>query len=172
MTIIGDGQMGLVLADALVLRTGVRLWGPFPDQVRDLAETRQSPRRLPGFELPAAVEVEPDAGAALEDAELIINAIPTQFIRPVWERIGGDVPAGAAVVSVSKGIENGTLLRGTEVVLDALGEGPEGTRVTCVLSGPTIAAELARRMPATMVAASHDEATARLVQDLFTVEWL
>ena len=172
VTILGDGQMALVMADALAERgVGVRLWGPFPDQLEKLAETRRSPDRLPGFVLPDAVEVMADAAAALDSVDLILNAIPTQFIRSVWTQHATHVPAGAPVVCVSKGIENGTMMRPTEIIADALGE-KEGDRPECALSGPTIAAELARRLPATMVAASTDEALALTVQDLFRVKWL
>ena len=89
VTILGDGQMALVMADALAHRgVGVRLWGPFPDQLEKLAETRRSPDRLPGFVLPDAVEVMADAAAALDSIDLVLNAIPTQFIRSVWTRPG------------------------------------------------------------------------------------
>lgn len=171
--IIGDGQMGLVLADALVERgVDVRLWGPFPDEVRDLAASRRT-RRLEGMRLPDAVEVTADDPVVLADAAIIINAIPTQFIRAVWERLAPHVPAGAPIVCVSKGIENDTLLRPTEVIADALGEPHDvAARPMCALSGPTIAAELAVRKPATMVAASAHEGIRRTVQDLFGVPWL
>ncbi len=173
VAIVGDGQMGLVLADALAERgVAVRLWGPFPDEVVALAETRGSPR-LPGFRLPDAVEVTADDAAALAGCGMIVNAIPTQFIRSVWRRLGPGVPAGAPFVCVSKGIENDTLLRPTQVIADVLGEPHDSAdRPMCALSGPTIAAELAARKPATMVAASADEAMRQRVQDLFSVPWL
>ncbi len=167
--IVGDGQMGLVLAAALVEREApVRLWGPFPDDVRELAATRRS-RRLEGFVLPDAVEVTADDEEALRGADFVINAIPTQFIRSVWERLAPHTAADAAVVSVSKGIENETLMRPTQVIVDVLGG---DTRPICVLTGPTIAAELAERLPATMVAASSDTELARRVQDLLSLKWL
>jgi glycerol-3-phosphate dehydrogenase (NAD(P)+) len=172
VTLLGDGQMALVMADALAQRgVGVRLWGPFPDQLEALASTRQSPQRLPGFVLSDAIEVTSDAAEALDGVDLVLNAIPTQFIRSVWTQHRPHVPPGIPVVCVSKGIENGTMMRPTEVILDALGEQP-GDRSECALSGPTIAAELAKRLPATMVAASTDESLAQAVQDLFRVKWL
>jgi glycerol-3-phosphate dehydrogenase (NAD(P)+) len=171
--IVGDGQMGLVLADALTERgIPVRLWGPFPEDIQTLAATRRS-RRLPDFVLPGAVEVTADDSAALPGASWIINAIPTQFIRRVWQRVGGHAPAAAPVLCVSKGIENETLLRPTQVIADSLGEPAESsTRSMCALSGPTVAAELARRLPAAMVAASEDAPLAREAQDLLDVPWL
>lgn len=171
--IVGDGQMGLVLADALAERgIPVRLWGPFAEDIQTLAATRRS-RRLPGFVLPGAVEVTADDAAALTGATWIINAIPTQFIRPVWQRVGGHAPTGIPVLCVSKGIENETLLRPTQVIADVLStQGEPSTRSMCALSGPTVAAELAKHLPATMVAASEDAPLAREAQDLLDVSWL
>ncbi len=169
VAIVGDGQMGLVLAAALVEREApVRLWGPFPDDVRELAATRRS-RRLEGFVLPDEFEVTADDEQALAGADFVINAIPTQFIRSVWGRLAPHAAADAAVVSVSKGIENETLMRPTQVIVDVLGG---DARPICVLTGPTIAAELAERLPATMVAASSDTQLARRVQDLLSLKWL
>jgi glycerol-3-phosphate dehydrogenase (NAD(P)+) len=172
VVIVGDGQMGLVLADALAHRgIRVRLWGPFPEDIEALASTRSAPHRLADFTLSAAVELTADDPHALRNANCIINAIPTQFIRQVWQRIGSGAPSEVPVMSVSKGLENDTLLAPTQIIADVLGE-RDGERSMCALSGPTIAAELARRQPATMVAASDDMALAARAQELFNVPWL
>ena len=172
--ILGDGQMGLVLADALVAcGVDVRLWGPFQADIESLAASRQSPARLPGFTLAASVEVTDDSARALSGCGFILNAIPTQFIRRVWERVAGDVPPGVPVICVSKGIENETLLRPTEVIAAVLGEPHDAaSRPMCALSGPTIAAELANRKPATMVAASAHEGVTSETQSLLAAPWL
>ena len=174
VAIIGDGQMGLVLADALAERgISVRLWGPFPDDIDELASTRQSPKRLGDFMLSHVVEVTSRDAWIADGADYLINAIPTQFIRRVWERLRPHVPARIPVICVSKGLEVETLMRPTQVIADVLGEGADGSlRPTCSLSGPTVAAELAKRKPATMVAASHEPALSQAVQDLFRVPWL
>ena len=172
VAIVGDGQMGLVLG-ALMAEQGqpCRLWGFFENEVAELASTRRSPR-LTGFDLPDVVEVTADAGRLLQGATIIVNCIPTQFIRPVWQRLG-DAPPDVPVVSVSKGIENDSLLRPTQVIADATGDDPmKPRRPMCALSGPTIAAELARRLPATMVAAAEDLAIAARVQSLFGSSWM
>jgi glycerol-3-phosphate dehydrogenase (NAD(P)+) len=184
VAILGTGQFGLVLADALAERgLAVRMWGPRAETVQTLRETRRLPQRVEGFVLPRQVHVTADDREALSGADLIVSAIPTQFVRPVWCRMVAALPpaqgraAPLAVVSVSKGIENGTLLRPTEIIADVVrGAGPRGgAGLPCrlaTLSGPTIAAELARRLPATMVAASADEALAARAQDCFRVPWL
>ncbi len=175
ITILGDGQMALVLADALVARglgstqrSSIRMWGPLGDHAEALARTRES-IRLAGFHLHESVRVTADEREALTDATLIVNAIPTQFMRSVWERIGDHVNANTPVVSVTKGIENDTLLLPTQVLHDVRGS---HAQPICALSGPTIAAELARRMPAAMIAAADDPGLAQRVQQLFTVPWL
>lgn len=164
IAIVGDGQMGLVLAAQLALAGHeVRLWGPFEAPLAALASTRRSPR-LPGFKLPAEIAIEADPAAAIAAADLLVSAIPVQFLRPVWNRFPR---SEAPIVSVSKGIETTTLERPSEILAEVRpGAG------TCVLSGPTIASELARRLPATMVAASDDAALASEVQSLFLAPWM
>lgn len=174
VTILGDGQFALVMADALAAAgTPVRIWCPGVTPGPSLAETRTAPRRLPDFRLDDAVGVTHDLSAALDGADGILNAIPTQFIRDVWSRpeVAAAMADGEAVpriVCVSKGIEQESLLRPTEIIEQSVGR----SVVACSLSGPTIAAELARRMPATMVAASDDESWARAVQGAFSAPWL
>ncbi|MEN0020165.1 MAG: NAD(P)H-dependent glycerol-3-phosphate dehydrogenase [Planctomycetota bacterium] len=174
---LGLGQMGLVSASILAerMRDGdaeeldIRIWGHDLDEAGALAQTRRS-ERLEGFELPDSVVVRPRDGDALADADVIISAVPAQVMREAWTRIKPHVPDDAAVVSVAKGIETGSLLRPTQIVADVLGDSPH--RSLCTLSGPTIATELARCLPATMIAASDDEPLATQVQQLFSTSWL
>ena len=172
--IVGDGQMGLILAELLGGQgVAVRLFGRDKERITELAASRRSPRRLPELVLPDPVKPTSEPETLLEGASLIFNAVPTQFIRPVWKRLAPHLPHGVPVVSVSKGIENDTLLRPTQVLAAATGDDPaRPARPMCVLSGPTIGAELARHLPATMVAASNDADLARRVQDLTSAPWL
>ncbi len=172
VAIVGDGQMGVVMA-AMLAERGVpaRLWGPFEADVRALAATRRSPR-LPEIELPGSVEVTPDAARLFEGATLVVNAIPTQFVRAAWAPIAARLAAGVPVVSVTKGIEEGTHLRPSEIIAQAAPCPGGAARPVAVLSGPTIAAELARRLPAVMVAAAADAALAERVQRTFALPWL
>ena len=163
--------MGVVMAAMLAERgVPVAVWGPFPGSVAELARTRRSPR-LPELEIPASVAFEPDGRAALRGATVAVNAIPTQFVRAAWRPIAAALPDGVPVVSVTKGIEEGTLLRPSEVIAEAV-PATGGARAVAVLSGPTIAAELAQRLPATMVSASADAALAERVQRTFAMPWL
>jgi glycerol-3-phosphate dehydrogenase (NAD(P)+) len=189
VTILGLGQMGLVCAgvlsapenggavgDGLARPVRVRMWGHSPDEAGLLAQSRRSPR-LDGFVLPASVEVALRDEAALAETSLIVSAVPVQFMREAWTRLAPLVPEGVPVVSVAKGIETSTLLRPTQVIADVLRQaGREGhkgrARSYACLSGPTIAAELARCLPAAMIAASDDAALAGSVQRLFGCSWM
>ena len=171
VAVVGDGQMGVVMAAILAWRgTDVVLWGPLPASLAALARDRRS-SRLPELELPDAVRVEPDAARALGGATMVVNAIPTQFVRAAWTDAARHLGAGVPVVSVTKGIEDGTLLRPSEVIAACVPMAG-GARPVAVLSGPTIAAELARRLPATMVSAAADHALAERVQRTFAMPWL
>ncbi len=178
VTVLGPGQMGLVCAGLLATSGACRvmLWGHTEAEIGRLAQTRTSPR-LEGFRLADDVQVVLDDAAAVSRSSLIVSAIPVQYIREVWNRLAPHVPANASVLSVAKGIENTTLFRPTQVIADVLAatgnDNPDSTprRYAC-LSGPTIAAELARCLPAAMIAASDDAALAADVQALFGTSWM
>ncbi|QOI99821.1 MAG: NAD(P)-dependent glycerol-3-phosphate dehydrogenase [Phycisphaeraceae bacterium] len=176
VAVLGSGQMGLVCAgvlagppDAPFAGRRVVLWSHSADEAGHLIQTRRSDR-LPGFTLPTGVEVTPDLPTALRGSTVVVSAVPVQFARDVWRRARGRIEPGAGVVSVAKGIETSTLMRVSEVIADALEEEP-GRPIGC-LSGPTIAAELAKCLPAAMIAACPDEGFALRIQRLFGTSWL
>ena len=177
ITVLGAGQMGLVCAATLLTEQSkappkLRIWGHCLDEMGSLAQTRTS-ERLPGFTLDDRIRVCIDDADALTGADIIVSAVPVQFTRQTWERLRRHVPPGASVLSVAKGIENDTLLRPTQVIADVLGDDPDARpRAFGVLSGPTIASELARCLPATMIAASDQPEFATRVQQLFSTSWL
>lgn len=165
--IIGDGQMATVCG-LLLAERGVssRMWSVFADHIEVLRGARENRRYLPGIKLPPAMSFTSDARQAFDGAGLIVSAVPCQFIRSVWQRLAADAPRDCLVVSVSKGIENETLKRPTQIVTEVLGE-----RSLAALSGPTIAVELAKRLPATAVAAAAERDVAELVQQTFSTSW-
>ncbi len=169
VTIIGDGGMGTVLA-MLLCEKGItaRMWGYDARQLAEVEQSRENRKFLPGYRLPDSLVFEAADERAMAGAELIVSAVPCQYMRGVWERLRGHVPAGIPIVSVAKGIENETLLRPTQILADVLGQGV----VPAALSGPTIADELARKLPATACAAAEDEALATRIQRTFTCPWL
>jgi glycerol-3-phosphate dehydrogenase (NAD(P)+) len=145
-----------------------RMWGYDREQLNQIARERENKKFLPGYKLPASVVFEPEDERIMAGADLVISAVPCQFMRGIWNRLKDYVPPGCPVVSVAKGIENDTLLRPTQIIADVLGD-----EVKCaVLSGPTIADELAKKLPATACAACDDEALAKEVQYTFNAPWL
>lgn len=167
VVIAGDGQMGLAMAAAAVEAGAARVevWGPFEASVAELRRTRESPR-LPGWRIPDSIEFahEPSVFAS---GTILVNAIPTQFMRPVWSGLATHVPAGALVVSTAKGLEIGSGDRPSEILVDVLAD-----PVVCALSGPTIAAELIQRLPALMVAACSAKDVSARTHRAFGTGWL
>ena len=164
-TVIGDGAMGTVCALILAHHdTQVYLWGNFPDQVAETQANRENKRFLPGHKLPDSITVTNDASLALAHPELIISAVPCQYTRSVWKTICNHYTTGTPVCSVTKGIELETLCRPSEILRDILSK----QTPVCCLSGPSIAPEVARGLPVTLVAAAEDESLARLVQYSFS----
>lgn len=169
ITIIGSGTMGTVLSILLANKgIDVAVWHIRRAVIDELAQTRENRRYLPGHRIPANVRLCGDAPDALRGAGLLVNAVPTQFIRRVWSELAPHLPAGLPVVSVSKGLEAETLLRPSEILREVAG--PD--RPVAVLSGPSIGPEIARCLPATLVAAAGDPALADRVADAFGTEYL
>ena len=172
--IIGDGQMGLVstmILDSQHIPT--TLWGRDAQHVEDLKQVRESTRHLPGYPIPESVDIVSDDDAIFEGAGVIVCAVPTQFIRPVLMRLRDYIPDRVPIVSFAKGIENETGLRPSQVIAEVLHDDPDQpARPLAALSGPTIADELARCLPATMIAASDDREFCLKLQEAFTTHWL
>jgi len=154
--------MGTLCAAMLAAKGArVTLWSAFAGHVTELRRDRENRRFLPGVPLPETVEPTADAAELPRDAAMLLSAVPTPYLRDVLQRIGPALPADAPLVSVTKGIENRTLLRPSQVIRDVLGPG----RTVAVLSGPCIATEVARGLPATVVVACDDEGVAHLAQE-------
>lgn len=178
VAVLGSGQMGLVCSALLDAASPphaghgaeigrIALWGHDLEDQHRLAQVRRSPL-LEGFALPERVGVALSDAQAVEGASLLVCAIPVQHVREAFTRLKPYIGPGVGVVSTAKGIEQGTLLRPTEVIGEVIGVG----RPMAALSGPTIAAELARGLPATMISASEDAGFATDVQHWFSARYL
>ena len=169
ISIIGDGAMSTVLAMLLCEKNiPVRMWGYDREQLKQIESGRENKKFLPGYKLPETLVFESDDNRIMADADLIVSAVPCQFMRGIWGRLRSYVPKGVPIVSVTKGIENGTLLCPSQILADVLGE-----EVKCVvLSGPTISDELARKLPATACVACSNEKLAKEIQYTFSTHWL
>ncbi len=147
-----------------------RMWGYDREQLMQIALRRENQKFLRGYAIPEELSFEPDDERIMAGSDLIVSAVPCQYMRSVWQRLKPCVPETAPIVSVTKGIENETLLRPTQILAQVLGESAR----YAVLSGPTIADELARKLPATACAAAHSADLAETIQHVFSdgVEWL
>lgn len=161
--VVGDGGWGTTLA-VLLVKKGfqVSLWGAFPDYIDVMKGSRENIKFLPDVKIPAEVNITSSLDDALERKNAVILAVPSQFMRGVLERLKMHNLKDKVFVSVTKGIETSSLKRMSEVIKEVLG----GISLV-VLSGPTIALEVANGSPTTAVAASEDEDTARAVQEMF-----
>ena len=169
IAIVGDGAMGTVCSKLLVEKGfSVRMWTPFVENAAALESTRENRRFLPGVKLPAELRIATDPAEAFVDAKLALSAVPCQFTRAWWRHLKPHYPGGIPICSATKGIENNTLLRATQILAEVLTGSADGDVPLAVLSGPCIAREVAAGLPATVVAASSRGDLAAYVQQTFT----
>jgi glycerol-3-phosphate dehydrogenase (NAD(P)+) len=167
LAIIGAGSWGTALAVVLAPRfEAVRLWVYEADLAGRMALTRENDLFLPGFSLPPGVGITTDLATALGDAELVLSVMPSGHVRRLYREMLPHLAPAMAFVSATKGIENATLLRISEVITEVAAERFQ-PRVA-VLSGPTFAREIARGEPAAVVIASQDRVLAQSVQQAFS----
>jgi len=166
VAVLGDGGWGTALAMVLADHgADVALWSHDAEYAAEMEQSRKNPRFLPGIELPASVHVTADLAASVSECDIIFSVVPTQFLIAVHTELKSHY-AGQAIVSATKGIDTETLRRPTEMIRDAIGQ----EVATIVVSGPSHAEEVSRRMPTTVVAASTDMGLARRVQDLLATD--
>ena len=164
---LGDGGWGTTLAILLHNKgNSVTLWGAFPEYEAYLRQKRINSRFLPGIKIPSTLEITADLKCATGSKDLIVLAVPSQFMRQIIRRIKiYDIPRGITFLSVTKGLETDTLLRMSQVIQEELGK----IRLA-VLSGPTIAYEVARQIPTTAVVASRSKSLRMIIARLFNID--
>ena len=161
LAILGAGSWGTALALALTPRfETVRLWSHDPARADEMQWQRENKRYLPGFRLPYQVTISSSLSATLAEADLILCVIPSRHLRSVLQEAAAFVAPSIPVVSATKGIEEKTLIRMSEVVASALG----GVHRIAVLSGPTFAREVAAGEPAAVVIAAENMTFAEQIQ--------
>lgn len=164
VTVVGAGSWGTALAIHLA-RVGhtVCLWGRDDDLIADMAARRANPVYLADVRFPDSLAVTASLPEALHEAELVVVAVPSHGLRQVLRQGAAHVGPTAIVLSATKGLEDGSLLRMSEVIAaewPAVGE-------VAVLSGPSFAKELACSQPTVVVVASRHDDAVRHVQDEF-----
>ena len=165
--IIGAGSWGTALATVLSPRfQRVALWAYEADLVDRMRATRVNDAFLPGFPLPPNVEPTSDLGQALENADVVAGVMPSRFARAIYGEMLPHLKPEMRFVSATKGLEQGTLLRMSEVAREVIAKRFQ-PRIA-VLSGPTFAREVAAGEPTAVVIASEDGELAASIQRDFS----
>lgn len=163
--VLGSGSWGTALACHLSNKgIPVTLWARNPKTVKDLLSAGENKKYLPGTPLPESLNVTDNLANGLEGAKYIVLAVPSQGMRELARLIRPLLTQHSVLISTAKGFEETTLLRMTEVLAAEL---PQHQDNIGVLSGPSHAEEVAKRLPTAVVVASQNRVTAEAIQDLF-----
>lgn len=167
IAILGAGAWGTAVAMILAQKPNyqVGIWCWRSELADELRNTRENRHVLPGVRIPENIQVDSDIPSSTLDADLWVSAIPTIHLRTTFSSSKWKLPSEVPVLSLSKGVENETFRRPTEILAELL----EAKRLA-VLSGPSHAEEVARGMPASVVAASTDAKLAEWIQDMFCTD--
>ncbi len=166
IAVLGAGAWGTAVALNLATRPehAIALWAHTPAHAASLAAERENRRYLPGFPLPAALRAAGSLAEAVAGAEAVVLVVPSQHMRATVSALASLLPREALVLSASKGIEDGTLLRMTEVIAEVF-PGSIGT-----LSGPSFAQEVAAGAPAAATVAFARSKDAERAQAMLATE--
>ena len=164
VAVLGAGSWGTALAFHLAnVGHDVRLWGRNPDLVGAMTSQRANPVYLPEIALPPGVFPTASLEEALQQADIVVAALPSHGTRDVIRAAARFLPRASLIVSATKGIEQDTLLRVSEVIAEEV----RGARPIAVLSGPSFAMEVARQLPTAVAVACVDPVLAEDVQRQF-----
>jgi glycerol-3-phosphate dehydrogenase (NAD(P)+) len=162
IAVMGAGAWGSALAKLLADAGGeVCLWARRPEVAELINSTRHNPDYLPGVELPTGITATADPKEALNAVTTVLLAVPAQTMRANLQDWNGMLAAGATLVSTAKGIELGTLMRMSQVIVDVTGI---DTSQVAVISGPNLASEITAGQPAATVIACSDSGRAVALQ--------
>jgi len=166
IAVIGDGGWGTTLA-ILLYKKGYRvaLWGAFKNYIELLKKTRVNRKFLPGIKIPSGIFLSNRLEEVIHDSKIVVLAVPSQFMRRVLKKFKSIDISDKIILSATKGIEPSTLMCMSEVINQEL-----GAVKLAVLSGPTIAKEVANSVPTTAVVASDDIKVARFLQKVFMTD--
>jgi glycerol-3-phosphate dehydrogenase (NAD(P)+) len=172
ITVLGSGAWGTAIALSLHRRGGhrVALWAHTPELAQQIVDAGENAQFLPGFPIPAGLAVTADS-AAITDADILVSVIPSEFLRPTLLRIRTHMHTGQFVVSATKGLEDRTFSRMTQVLSATLE--PAGLLLSIgAFSGPSFALEVAQGQPTAVTVAFSDPQISALIQQEFSSETL
>lgn len=163
---VGGGSFGTALAVLLASKgCECNIWCHSESSVNEINEERENKRYLKGVEIPKNITAYSDLEKAVAGCDVIVLAVPSKAIREVSKKVSSLLKGKEIIVTVAKGIEVHSLKRLSEVVEDEIKGHP-----VVVLSGPSHAEEVARNIPTTVTAASHDDEAAKVIQHLFSCD--
>lgn len=163
IAVIGSGGWGTAVSILLAKKgNGVYLWSWIQEETDRLNRDRENKEFLPGVAFPENIHCTHDMGECTDGAELIITAAPSPATRTTAKQLSPHVKDGQKLINISKGLEEGTLLRLSQVYKEEI---PQAD--ISVMSGPSHAEEVSRGLPTTNVVASGNIDTARFIQDIF-----
>jgi glycerol-3-phosphate dehydrogenase (NAD(P)+) len=165
VAVIGAGSWGTTVASLAARRVPTTLWARRPELAAEIERHHRNPRYLPDVSLPTQLRASASLADVAAGADLVVMAVPSHGFRPVLRALAPHLPLGPPVLSLAKGLEQGSHRRMTEVVAEELPGHAAG-----VLSGPNLAREIAAGQPAATVVAAADEAVAASVQELLITE--
>lgn len=170
VAVLGAGSFGTALAKLLAEGGhSVRLYARDEAVAKAITDEHAHPRRLKGVRLPPGLKAFTDVKETVAGAGLVVSSVPTVAVRSVWAEAGGALREGAYVMSATKGIENGSLMLISDILEESV---PEAARSRlCYLSGPSFAAEMARRLPTAVTIAAKDETVAAHVQNIISTDY-
>ncbi len=164
--VLGAGSWGTALSIVLANNDHeVVVWSIDPEEILMLKDFREQRDKLPGVIVPGTIEFTTDMEMALEGASMIVCAVPSPFVRSTMHSAAKFIKDDAIIVDVAKGIEDNTYKTMTEIISE---ECPNAR--VAILSGPSHAEEVGRKIPTTVVAGSKDKNVAEIVQDTFMNE--
>ena len=167
ISVLGAGTWGTALTILLAEnKHQVTLWSKLPREIEELESNRTKIKNLPGAVLPDSVKLTSDLNEALKEPELIVMAVASVYVRETAKSIASKIPSGMIIVNVAKGVEEATLKTLTEVIEDEI---PQAE--VAVLSGPSHAEEVSRKIPTTIVAGAKKKEVADKIQDAFMTEF-
>jgi glycerol-3-phosphate dehydrogenase (NAD(P)+) len=170
VAVIGAGAWGTALAIVLGRKGShrVNLWAHEKEVCESIGSRRINEMFLPGHRIPDTVSASQNLGEALADAEIVLSVMPSQHCRRLFEKMRPSLRSGMLFVSATKGLEESTLLRMTEVICSALGSQQGSAWRVAALSGPSFAKEVARGDPTAVAVASKDPSACEIVQREFS----
>ncbi len=161
--VLGAGSWGTAMAAMCAQRAPTALWARRPELAAAMARDARNADYLPELELPPALRPTATLAEAVEGAGVIVMAVPSHGFRAVLAEAATHMPAGVPVVSLTKGVERGTLARMTEVIADVAPSHPYA-----VLTGPNLVGEIVAGHPTASVIAAADAGLAEELQQLFS----